>query len=75
MGKPPISRATFLEDLVRDYPRLVVPLVERGIVCIKCGTVSWDTLEEAARKAGIEDIDVLVAELQELARTGAGTSQ
>lgn len=62
-----IHGATYLEDLLRDYPHLVVPLAERGVVCVKCGTVSWDTLEEAARKAGIEDVDALIAELSALA--------
>ncbi len=52
---------------MRDYPSLIVPLAERGVVCMKCGTVSWDSLEEAARKAGVEDIDALVTELRDLA--------
>ena len=65
--RPEIQRTTYLEDLIRTYPKLVVPLAERGIACMKCGTVSWDTLEEAARKAGIEDVDALVAELSALA--------
>jgi hypothetical protein len=75
MSEPAITRTTYVEDLVRDYPRLVVPLVERGIVCMRCGMVSWDTLEEAAGRAGVEDIDALVGELQELARDAAGTGQ
>jgi hypothetical protein len=64
-----IHRTTCLEDLLRAHPGLVVPLTERGVICMKCGTVSWDTLEEAACKAGIEDVDALVAELSELTAT------
>ncbi len=64
---PTIERATYLEDLVRDHPNLVVPLEEQGVICMRCGMVSWDTLEEAARKAGVEDVDALVIKLRDLA--------
>jgi hypothetical protein len=75
VGESAITRGTFLEDLVREYPSLVVPLTDKGVLCMKCGTVSWDTIEEAARRAGIEDVDALVGELRELARAGTASGQ
>lgn len=64
-----IEKGTYLEDLIRAYPRLVVSPAEKGLTYMKCGMVSWETIEEAARKANIDDIDALVAELAHLVRS------
>ena len=52
-----------IEDLVKDYPQAVGLLVKKGIVCVQCGTPVWGTLEEIARRKGVEDVDGLVREL------------
>ena len=39
-----IDRNSYIEDLVRDHPEIVVPLAEYGIVCIACGEPVWGTL-------------------------------
>ena len=36
----------YIEDLVNDYPEVVSPLAELGIVCIACGEPVWGTLNE-----------------------------
>lgn len=62
-----------IEDLAKDYPRAVGLLMKKGIVCIQCGAPVWGTLEEIARRKGVEDVAGLVRELnQELEQGGSG---
>jgi len=55
-----------MEDLVRDYPQVVPMLVRRGVVCIQCGEPVWGTLWEALQRAGIEDQDFMLKELDKM---------
>ncbi|MFC1850927.1 DUF1858 domain-containing protein [candidate division CSSED10-310 bacterium] len=52
-----------IEDLVQQYPWSVRFLAEKKIVCIQCGEPVWGSLEEAAHRAGIKDINTLINEL------------
>ena len=61
----PISADVFIEDLVEDYPASVAFLLERKIVCIKCGEPIWGTLRETLVRGEIEDIDRFVRDLNE----------
>jgi hypothetical protein len=61
----PISADIFIEDLVEDYPASVAFLLERKIVCIKCGEPIWGTLRETLERSEIEDIDQFVQDLNE----------
>ncbi len=54
-----------IEDLVEKYPAAVKFLSKRGIVCIVCGEPAWGTLEEMARKKGVEDVEKLAVELSD----------
>ncbi|KPL07174.1 hypothetical protein AMJ86_05465 [bacterium SM23_57] len=60
-----ITRDMEIEDLAQDYPKAIGLLMKKGIVCIQCGTPIWGTLEDVARRKGVEDVDTLVAELNE----------
>jgi iron-sulfur cluster repair protein YtfE (RIC family) len=62
-----ITKDIEIEDLAKDYPKAVGLLLRKGIVCIQCGAPIWGTLEEVARRKGVQDIDALVAELNESA--------
>jgi len=55
-----ITKEILIEDLVREYPRLVGPLKMEGIVCLACGEPIWGTLEAQAAEKGIENIDEIV---------------
>jgi hypothetical protein len=44
-----------IEDLVEEYPELVVPLREYGIVCIACGEPVWGTLGELMDKKELKN--------------------
>ena len=60
-----IDKNIYMEELVEKHPEAVGFLLKKGVVCIQCGEPVWGTLEEAAMKKGITDIDKLTAELIE----------
>jgi methionine synthase II (cobalamin-independent) len=64
-GGTVITKDIEIEDLAKEYPKAVGLLLKKGIVCIQCGAPIWGTLEEIARRKGVQDIDALVAELNE----------
>lgn len=59
---------TTIEEIVSNYPELVRPLMEKGIKCVVCGEPIWGTLEENAREKGIDNIEEVVAELNDIVR-------
>jgi len=65
----PIKRTTTIEEIVEQYPQLVRPLRDHGIVCIKCGEAIWGTLEELAREKGVTDLNSVINELNAIVRT------
>ena len=61
-----IEKSTLIEEIAEKHPELIRPLRERGIVCIRCGEPIWGTLEEVASEKGIDDIDRLVSDLNQI---------
>ena len=63
-----ISKDIEIEDLVKDLPKSVSYLREKGIRCLRCGEPVWGTLEDAAKEKGFneEQIEVFVKELSEM---------
>jgi hypothetical protein len=59
----PISGEMELEDLAAQNPKAIGLLTRRNIVCIRCGTPLWKTVEEAIRDAGIEDTEKVIEEV------------
>lgn len=57
-----------IEDLVQQYPELIGPLKDEGIVCLACGEPVWGTLEEQASQKGIKDISGLLERMNDLLR-------
>ncbi len=60
-----ITADVYIEDLVEDYPASVAFLLERKIVCIKCGEPIWGTLRETLERGEVEDIGQFVKDLNE----------
>jgi len=60
-----VRKDILIEELVEQHPTAVGFLMRKGIVCIQCGEPIWGTLEEASVKKKIENIDEIVAELNE----------
>ncbi len=58
-----IQRETTIEEIVREYPELIRPLMEYGIKCVLCGEPIWGTLEENAREKGITNVDQIIDDL------------
>ncbi len=61
-----IDKNIYIEDLVRDYPEVISPLAELGIICIACGEPVWGTLEELVIKKELNNIDEIVAKLNKI---------
>lgn len=61
-----LAKHMHIEDIVRDYPEVVTPLADRGIICIACGEPVWGTLAELAENKGIQDIDNIIEELNKV---------
>jgi hypothetical protein len=62
-GKIGIGPDTSIEELVESYPRSVGFLMDRGVVCLKCGEPVWGTLGEMIAMKGL-DIGETVADLR-----------
>jgi methionine synthase II (cobalamin-independent) len=65
-----ITKETYIEDLVEDYPELVVPLRKYGIICIACGEPVWGTLGELMEKKGIDNPEEIVIEMNNIVAKG-----
>jgi len=63
-----ITKEIEIEDLVREMPKSVSYLSNKGIRCLRCGEPIWGTLEEAAKEKNFDDteIDLFVKELNKL---------
>ncbi|MFP4547487.1 MAG: DUF1858 domain-containing protein [Fidelibacterota bacterium] len=61
-----ITKDTIIEDLVEDYPELVVPLREYGIVCIACGEPVWGTLGELMDKKELKNQDEILEKMNQI---------
>ncbi|HEX05384.1 MAG TPA: hypothetical protein ENH10_09585 [Bacteroidetes bacterium] len=59
----PITAEMDLEDVASITPKAIRLLTERNIVCIACGTPLWKTVGEAIQDAGLDNVDVIVAEV------------
>ncbi len=58
-----IDKNIYIEDLVHDYPEVISPLAELGVVCIACGEPVWGTLEELVDKKGLNNLEEILAQL------------
>jgi len=61
-----ISANTTIEEIVREYPELIRPLMQFGIKCVMCGEPIWGTLEENAQEKGIKNLNEIVKELNKI---------
>jgi hypothetical protein len=52
-----------VEDLIEAYPGSVSFLMDRGIVCMKCGEPVWGTLGEVISGKGL-DVTETIADLE-----------
>jgi hypothetical protein len=71
MGKTPsIGPDTDVEDLVERHPRSVGFLMDRGVVCMKCGEPIWGTLGEIIESKGL-DVGRTIADLKKFLLEGS----
>jgi len=53
----------FVEEIVEKFPESVGYLMEKNIICIKCGAPVWGTLNELLKSRGVEDKEEFIAKL------------
>ncbi len=63
MNEKKITPDMDVEDIVREFPQTVSYLMEKDIICIKCGAPVWGSLKDLLLSKGIEDIDGFVSQL------------
>ena len=68
-----IAGNVFIEDLVNDYPEVVSPLAEMGIVCIACGEPVWGTLNELINSKGLDNSVEIIEKLKNIIKEKNGT--
>ena len=61
-----IAKDIYIEDLVQNYPKVIGPLSEMGIICIACGEPVWGTLEEMVIKKGLNNLDEILKKLNKI---------
>lgn len=59
-----INEKTLIEDLVKEHPETIKVFVKHGMPCIVCGEPLWGTIEENARRYGV-DLKSLLKDLNE----------
>lgn len=61
-----IDNNIYIEDMVREYPEVISPLAEYGLVCIACGEPVWGTLKELVDKKGLNNLDEIIGQLNSI---------
>ncbi len=61
-----IDKNIHIEDLVREYPEVISPLADLGIICIACSEPVWGTLEELVDKKGLNNFDKIMVQLNKI---------
>ncbi|RKX70185.1 disulfide oxidoreductase [candidate division WOR-3 bacterium] len=60
-----ITKDSSVEEVITRFPDAVAIFIKHGLPCLVCGEPFWGTIEELARKYGV-DVDLLIAELNKL---------
>ena len=64
-----ITKDTQIAEIVNSYPELVERLHETGLYCFSWGgRPAWGSLELQARFRGIQDLDALLNELNQIVK-------
>jgi hybrid cluster-associated redox disulfide protein len=59
-----------IEEVIREDPRTIAVFLKYGMHCIGCHAATWETISETAFTHGIEDIESMVKELNEVIASG-----
>ena len=70
-----IHKDMLIEDLVLEYPKLIGPLKNEGIVCLACGEALWGTLEAQALEKGLDNIDDIVERMNAILSEADGDTE
>ncbi|MGE3062471.1 MAG: DUF1858 domain-containing protein [bacterium] len=60
-----ITGEMYVEDIVSNFPDTVGYLMERDIICIKCGAPVWGTLNELLESRGVKDKENFILKMND----------
>lgn len=63
-----ITKDMTIEQVIRLEPRTIEVFMKYGMHCIGCQAATWETIQETAYTHGIEDIDGMVGDLNQVLR-------
>ena len=69
-----VKPTDLVEQLVEQHPEIISFLLEREIVCIKCGEAFWGSLGDLIANKG-KDVDAVLEELNDYLTSNEGGSQ
>ncbi len=58
-----LAPETDIEDIIQQYPYLMGPLADAGLICMRCGEAVWGTLAELAESKGLKNLDEIIIKL------------
>jgi len=58
-----ITGEMYVEDIVKDYPDTVKYLMDKDIICIRCGAPVWGNLYELLESKNITDKEAFIIEM------------
>ncbi len=62
-----------VEELLEELPASNEYLIEQGLPCLICGEPFWGSLADLASKHGVEDVDRIVRELNDMLERKEGS--
>lgn len=63
-----IKAHTSIDELLELLPEANGYLIEQGLPCLVCGEPFWGSIGDLAGKHGVEDVERIVSELNEMLR-------
>ena len=66
-----ITKDMTIEQVIRLEPKTIGVFLKYGMHCIGCHAATWETISETAYTHGIENIDDMVKELNEVLTSGS----
>jgi hybrid cluster-associated redox disulfide protein len=68
----PITKDMGIMETIQKYPDVVAVFVAHGLGCIGCAMANFESIEQGALAHGM-DIDSLMKDLNEVAKSSAGS--
>ncbi|MFH1445451.1 MAG: DUF1858 domain-containing protein [Nanoarchaeota archaeon] len=63
-----ITKKTTIGEAVEKCPEIAKVMLKHGLHCIGCAVATWETIEQGAKRHGLDekDIDKMILEINEV---------